>query len=793
MLAEFLKVAEPAIDCRKCGKVHGPEPQDCPRHPAHVKEGQDPVIEVPRGGHPVVLKRPVKRTGKDAKYPFQGLIDFQGLKIDVENKRGSYRRGKDKDGNEWKCYMHHHYGEIRGTKGTDGDLLDVYVGPNHDSSLVVVVHQHRPDTGKYDEDKVMLGFNSVEEAIGAYKNQYDKPGFYREGEHTVMPIGAFWRWVHDRKNKGKKLTSKLAAFLRRKGNPPEELKKGKAARTAGTIGGGVVGGIGTSIAGTAVAVPLGQKAMAAAKREATDSKARDSILGRARKAGVGVTDAYTADHLKGKYKNPEMAEWVADRLNRLGARMGPNFNPATNTVHMPRGFPTSNSILAHEVGHATGVGRLSRALTAAGGLGHRLSPLSAMATTGTGIHSALRAGAIKDPKQKAEELRKGRNRALAVGGVAAAPTLISEGVATGSALRHAFRGGGLRRVGTYSRTLAPAYGTYAALHLAAPTLTAGALELARRGQLKKARPLEKEAFSGEKLRSAAKAVGRHLYQNPEPYIGGTIGTLGGAAAGGLPKYDYKRDPRGRMRKKKLSTKDRMLNAGVTGVVGGLAGTHLGLQLRRSRKLHEETKQWERQQREQWRQQREQWRQGDWRWSRGRGFHNSGHSSGGSGYAPPPRTASNTVHDAASAFESQAHTFKTKKDVKAAYRAAAMKHHPDRGGNPEKMKAVNEAWSRAQNSDWYSKLASWLREKQAGTPFLEQDRPGKVKEIYKALKRDHPEMPAEMKARIAARKGKKSPQSRKSPEDGGPAHKAPLHYVRTGKGYRPTRLSREEGL
>lgn len=171
------------------------------------KNAQDPVIEVPRGDHPVVLGRPVKRTGPDAKYPFQGLIDFQGIKIDVENKRGSYRTGRDKDGNEWRVLMHHHYGEIRDTRGTDGDKLDAYVGPNHDSSLVVVVHQCKPDTGEYDEDKVMLGFNSVEEAIGAYKNQYDKPGFYQEGKHKVMPIGAFWRWVHDRKNHGRKVAS----------------------------------------------------------------------------------------------------------------------------------------------------------------------------------------------------------------------------------------------------------------------------------------------------------------------------------------------------------------------------------------------------------------------------------------------------------------------------------------------------------------------------------------------------------------------------------------------------------
>lgn len=53
----------------------------------------------------------------------------------------------------------------------------------------------------------------------------------------------------------------------------------------------------------------------------------------------------------------------------------------------------------------------------------------------------------------------------------------------------------------------------------------------------------------------------------------------------------------------------------------------------------------------------------------------------------------------------------------------------------------------------------------GKPFLKQDRPEKVKEIYKALKRDHPDMPAEMKARIAARQGKPGKQKQGPPYKG----------------------------
>ena len=52
-------------------------------------------------------------------------------------------------------------------------------------------------------------------------------------------------------------------------------------------------------------------------------------------------------------------------------------------------------------------------------------------------------------------------------------------------------------------------------------------------------------------------------------------------------------------------------------------------------------------------------------------------------------------------------------------------------------------------------------------FTSQDRPAKVKEIYGALKRDHPEMPAGMKARIASRQGKPGKQKQ------GPPYKGPL--------------------
>lgn len=54
--------------------------------------------------------------------------------------------------------------------------------------------------------------------------------------------------------------------------------------------------------------------------------------------------------------------------------------------------------------------------------------------------------------------------------------------------------------------------------------------------------------------------------------------------------------------------------------------------------------------------------------------------------------------------------KTKADAKKAYRAAAMKSHPDKGGSTEKMQEVNAAWESFKNSPLYEKLAMphWIK-------------------------------------------------------------------------------------
>ncbi len=114
-----------------------------------------------------------------AEFPFTGTARWRGFTIYVENDHGSERRGVGANGVPWCVRMcAGHYGEIAGTEATDGDPIDVYLGPDVYADLAYVVRQLDPSTGKSDEPKVMLGYASPMSAREAYKTQYDQDGFY---------------------------------------------------------------------------------------------------------------------------------------------------------------------------------------------------------------------------------------------------------------------------------------------------------------------------------------------------------------------------------------------------------------------------------------------------------------------------------------------------------------------------------------------------------------------------------------------------------------------------------------
>lgn len=136
----------------------------------------------------------------------KGHLTFGGYKFTIENPKGSVRSGKNKKGKAWKVTMPVTYGYILGKKGKDGDHLDMFINDKADLSTwngsVFVVDQVNPETGEFDEHKIMYGFNDITDAIRAYLMSYTRP-WRGMGNITEVSKQKFDEWVasSDRKLK----------------------------------------------------------------------------------------------------------------------------------------------------------------------------------------------------------------------------------------------------------------------------------------------------------------------------------------------------------------------------------------------------------------------------------------------------------------------------------------------------------------------------------------------------------------------------------------------------------------
>ncbi|MDX5979555.1 hypothetical protein [Vreelandella alkaliphila] len=124
----------------------------------------------------------------------KGKVTIHGLTVAIENPRGSTRRGVDEDGNEWESTLAHHYGDIKGTIGADGDSVDVFIGSAPEAETAYVVDQLN-DNGGFDEHKVMLGFESESEAKAGYLANYEA-GWRGLGSITPVPVSGLKTWLN---------------------------------------------------------------------------------------------------------------------------------------------------------------------------------------------------------------------------------------------------------------------------------------------------------------------------------------------------------------------------------------------------------------------------------------------------------------------------------------------------------------------------------------------------------------------------------------------------------------------
>jgi DNA-directed RNA polymerase beta subunit/DNA-directed RNA polymerase beta' subunit len=121
-------------------------------------------------------------------------LSLDGFSVSIENPKGSYRSGTTPDGVKWRNMLACDYGDIRGTEGTDGDPVDIYLSDHPEKGAVFVIDQIDPKTKKFDEHKVMYGFDSVEDAKKTYLACYQK-GWGGLGWITPVTKAEFRKWI----------------------------------------------------------------------------------------------------------------------------------------------------------------------------------------------------------------------------------------------------------------------------------------------------------------------------------------------------------------------------------------------------------------------------------------------------------------------------------------------------------------------------------------------------------------------------------------------------------------------
>lgn len=132
----------------------------------------------------------------------KGQIAFFGLQIAIEQPRGTYRSGFS-EGKRWTTRMAAHYGYIKGTRSSDGDAVDCFVGFYPQSELVFIINQFI--NGSFDEPKVMLAFPDQDSAERAYRQSYDRNW---NGLKSIVPASiSQLKWWLKNGNKNRAVTA----------------------------------------------------------------------------------------------------------------------------------------------------------------------------------------------------------------------------------------------------------------------------------------------------------------------------------------------------------------------------------------------------------------------------------------------------------------------------------------------------------------------------------------------------------------------------------------------------------
>lgn len=157
------------------------------------KRASSPAQRAVNAGAPDAAENPTdgqKRVGNYRKVH----LYLDGFRISIENPKGSVRSGTSPDGTKWSNTLACDYGDIRGTESVDGDPVDIYLSDHPEKGAVFVIDQIDPKTKKFDEHKVMYGFDSIEDAKNTYLACYQK-GWGGLGWITPVTKAEFRKWI----------------------------------------------------------------------------------------------------------------------------------------------------------------------------------------------------------------------------------------------------------------------------------------------------------------------------------------------------------------------------------------------------------------------------------------------------------------------------------------------------------------------------------------------------------------------------------------------------------------------
>ena len=122
------------------------------------------------------------------KLPNMHSTEFQGIPVVIQWPKGSVRVGERENGEPYKTEMKADYGYIPDTTAAgDGERLDIYIVPDKDAEYAYVVEQVRK-SGEFNEYKVMLGFDSLEDAEEMYNYHAGEKGDMELGDISEVPF-----------------------------------------------------------------------------------------------------------------------------------------------------------------------------------------------------------------------------------------------------------------------------------------------------------------------------------------------------------------------------------------------------------------------------------------------------------------------------------------------------------------------------------------------------------------------------------------------------------------------------